>query len=291
MENYNESKGTDRIDRFEQAAFSFIRYFFPAIMPMLLYIGVEIICILFGALIVNMGMPLEEFIKRKINIYTSLGVLITFTILRKKSKKSGSGFFEDASLYINDISIKKSVLGLIFGISAAFAISAFLSLLPSIGPVAAYEESVSRVYARWSVLLGMLFTTFFTPLVEEVIFRGYMLNRVLPHWGEKRSLFVVSFIFALMHGTSIWILYAFFMGWAIGKVSIDEDNIFYSVMMHVGFNLPAAVLWFIYLTVPGSKEYLENNLFLVFLIGMLALAAACYSYVIYKKMKNSIQLS
>ncbi len=293
MEDYDEKTGdkplrekTDRREKIEKAVFSFLRYFFPAAKPMFLYLLVEFICILLGALIVNMGMPFEDFIKKKINIYSTLGVIITLYVLWKRSKKRGSTFFEDATLYRDNISIKKTICCFFFGIGVALALSSVISLLPSVGPVAAYEESVSSIYERWSVLLGMLFTTFVTPLVEEVIFRGYMLNRLLPHWGERLSLFAVSFVFAVMHGTAIWMIYAFLMGWVIGKVSIIEDNIFYAIVMHIGFNLPAAVIWFIYLTVYGAKEYLDKSPFAVFLIGVTGAAAAgiCFNY--YKKVRS-----
>lgn len=286
MEAETNDRRTDRREKAEKGIFLFIRYFFPAIVPMLIYLGVEIVCLGLGAFVINNGMSMEEFVNKEINIYTTLGVILTFLILRKKSKKSGSGFFEDASLYKDDIKAETAVLCFIFGIGSALALSAFISLLPSVGVIGEYEENVALIYKRWSVLLGMLFTTFFTPLVEEVIFRGYMLNRLLPHWGEKWSLFAVSLVFAIMHGSSIWIIYAFFMGWIIGKVSIIEDNIFYAVMMHIGFNLPAAVLWFIYLTVEGAKEGLERNTFLVFLLGAAGAVSAAACFVRYRKEKK-----
>jgi len=276
----------DRRERIERAVFSFLRYFFPAIKPMLLYLLVQLVCIFVGAGILNMGMPFDEFIHRKINIYGTLGVIITFHILWKRSKKRGSTFFEDATLYREDISIKKAVCCLLFSIGAALALSAFISLLPAVGPVSDYRESVDRVYERWSVLLGMLFTTFFTPLVEEVIFRGYMLNRLLPHWGEKWSLFAVTLVFAVMHGTSIWVIYAFIMGWIIGKVSIIEDNIFYAIVLHIGFNLPSAVIWFIYMTVYGAQEYLETNHPAVLMIGICGAALAYAGYWYYMKVRR-----
>ena len=276
----------DLREKAERAIFSFLRYFPPAAKPMFLYLLVEFICIFIGALILNMGLPFEDFIQERLNLYSTLGVIITFYILRKRSKKRGSTFFEDASLYRENLSIKKTAAVFFFGVGSALALSAFLSLLPYVGPVAEYGEKVGHVYERWSVLLGMLFTTFFTPVVEEVIFRGYMLNRLLPHWGEKWSLFAVSFVFAVMHGGPVWIVYAFIMGWILGKVSIIEDNIFYSIVLHIGFNLPSAVIWFIQLTVYGAKEYLDSNKFFVFLIGLFGGGAAALSFVMYKKIRG-----
>ena len=179
----------------------------------------------------------------------------------------------------------KCVGCLLFGIGAALALSALITFLPSVGPVAVYEERVDHLYATWSALVGTLFNAFFTPLVEEVVWRGYMLNRLLPHWGEKASLLAVTTVFALVHGSFIWVLYAFAMGWLIGKLSIAEDNILYGIILHMGFNIPAVVLWFIYMNVPGSEQALNENKLMVLLLGLsgAALAYMCYWLYIQEK--------
>ncbi|MCR4744230.1 MAG: CPBP family intramembrane metalloprotease [Lachnospiraceae bacterium] len=270
----------------EKKIYFFIRYFLPSIIPLIIYVGVVAICLIVGAFVFNFGKPLEQYMQEMTNLYAIIGVCITFRILRKRSQKEGSGFFEDASLYIHDINIKKVFLCIGFGIGSALALSAFISLLPSIGVIAEYESHVDKIYQRWSVFLSMMFSTFFTPLVEEVIFRGYMLNGLLPHWSEKKALLVVSLTFAFMHGTSIWILYAFVMGMILGKVSILEDNIFYSVVMHMSFNLPSTVLWLIYLRIPGSKESLSANPFMILLMGLAGGVVAWGCYIIYKRSRK-----
>ncbi|MBO5551136.1 MAG: CPBP family intramembrane metalloprotease, partial [Lachnospiraceae bacterium] len=229
-----------------------------------------------------------EFIQQKMNIYMIFGVIATFLILRAYSRKRGSTFFEDASLYTKDISPVKGLASLIFGFGAALAVSAFISFLPKAGPVASYDASIEILYQSWSVYLGVLFNTFFTPLVEEVVFRGYMLNRLLPHWGERASLFAVSLSFAFLHGTMLWMLYAFLMGWLIGKVAILEENIFYSVMMHIGFNLLSSLLWYIYLFMPGSKEALDANKPLIFFLGITGASAAMLIAKAYKTERESL---
>ncbi len=243
-EEPEEKKGIIR-DKAEHKLMSFFRYFIPAVGPLALYLFAEGLMVVIGSCILQPRLSHEEFRQQKMNLYMIFGVILTFILLRRYSKKRGSGFFEDASLYIKDISIVKCAGCVLFGLSAALSLSAFLSLLPPVGPVATYDAHIERFYESWSLYLGVLFNTFFTPIVEEVIFRGYMLNRLLPHWGEKAALIAVSISFAFLHGTAIWFLYAFFMGFLIGKVSILEDNIFYAILMHVGFNLLSSILWYI----------------------------------------------
>ncbi|XME01775.1 lysostaphin resistance A-like protein [Lachnospiraceae bacterium C1.1] len=283
-----KGKGEKVRDEAEHKLFSFLRYFVPAIGPLLLYLLTEGLMVIIGSTIVDPMLSHEQFRQQRMNLYMILGVIVTFFVLKKYSKKHGSGFFEDASLYRKDLSIVKSIGAVIFGLGASLAISAFLSLLPPVGPVAVYDAHIERIYQTWSVYLGVLFNTFFTPLVEEVVFRGYMLNRLLPHWGEKAALIAVSAAFALLHGTSIWILYAFFMGWIIGKVSIIEDNIFYAVLMHIGFNLLSSILWYIYLFYPGSQEALSANKPLELALGIIGASAALFVAKAYKLERESM---
>ena len=257
----------------------------------MVYLFTEGLFVIIGSAIFHPNLSHEEFIKQKMNVVMIFGVITTFLILRRYSKKNGSTFFEDASLYLRDISPVKSLGCVLFGLGAALALSAFISLLPKVGPVAAYDVNIERLYESWSVYLGVLFNTFFTPLVEEVVFRGYMLNRLLPHWGERSSLLAVSIAFAFLHGTFIWVLYAFVMGWIIGKISIIEDNIFYAVLMHTGFNLLSAILWFLYLFRPETQEMLSENKMLVFALGILGTAVALFIAKVYKLERESMYVT
>ena len=238
-----EQKETGKVrEKAEHGVLSFLRYFIPAVGPLFVYLFTEGLFVVLGSTLLYPNLTHEEFMKQKMNVCMIFGVLVTFVILKKYSKKHGSTFFEDASLYLKDLSIIKSAGCVLFGLAAALALSAFISLLPKVGPVAVYDTNIDRLYESWTLYLGVLFNTFFTPLVEEVVFRGYMLNRLLPHWGEKASLIAVSITFAFLHGTFIWILYAFFMGWIIGKISIIEDNILRGLHAH---GLQPAVIAFV----------------------------------------------
>ena len=284
-----EQKGTGKVrEKAEHGVLSFLRYFIPAVGPLFVYLFTEGLFVVLGSTLLYPNLTHEEFMKQKMNVCMIFGVLVTFVILKKYSKKHGSTFFEDASLYLKDLSIIKSAGCVLFGLAAALALSAFISLLPKVGPVAVYDTNIDRLYESWTLYLGVLFNTFFTPLVEEVVFRGYMLNRLLPHWGEKASLIAVSITFAFLHGTFIWILYAFFMGWIIGKISIIEDNIFYAICMHTGFNLLSSLLWFLYLFRPGTKEAMADNSLLLLCLGIAGASVALLIAKAYKVERESL---
>ena len=100
------------------------------------------------------------------------------------------------------------------------------------------------------------------------------------------ALIVTTVIFSVMHGSSIWILYAFAMGWIIGVISMKENNILYGIFIHAGFNTPSVIQWFYYFIHP--EKMLEANvtgIFQTILSGAVGLVAAVLVYLLYKRME------
>ena len=87
---------------------------------------------------------------------------------------------------------------------------------------------------------------------------------------------------------TVYLLYAFLMGWIIGKVSIIEDNIFYAVLMHIGFNLLSSILWYIYIFYPGSQEALNANKPLELALGIIGASVALLIAKAYKLERESM---
>ena len=253
--------------------------------PMFGYIITALVCIIVGYPLTGMlRMGFEDYLKTYSNSMIALGVLITLRRMFRKSKKNGSTFFQDASLYVKGASWKKILMGLVFGTGCALFLSAVLTLIPKVWIFATYNQNVSRIYQRYDILLTIIMSAVFTPLVEEIIFRGYMLNRLLRRWPDLPALIVTTVVFSFMHGSSVWIVYAFVMGWIIGVVSMKENNILYGIFIHMGFNAPSVIQWFYYFTHP--EKMMEVNAVSVFqtvLSGAVGFAAAALVFVLYRR--------
>ncbi len=253
--------------------------------PMFSYIGITILCIIIGYPF--SGMTNEGFavyIAERSNMMIALGVVLTLHRLYRKSRKKGSTFFEDASLYHKGIDIKKILMSFFFGMGVALFLSALLTFMPKVWIFATYDQSVAKIYQRYDILLTILESAFLTPLVEEIIFRGYMLNRLLRRWADMPALIVTTVIFSIMHGTSVWIIYAFIMGYIIGKLSMIEGNILYGIFLHAGFNMPSVVQWFIYFVHPELQSTSAvTNVFQTLLLGTAGLVLAIVLYMVYRR--------
>ncbi len=270
----------------QQAVYYALRDLLYASGPMITYIVITMLCILAGYPLSGMlRFSFADYLTERSNIMVAIAVVLTLRHLYKKSKKGGSTFFEDASLIHRDISWKKVLIGFVFGAGAALFLSAILTLIPKVWVFATYQKQVVRIYQRYDILLTIVESAVLTPLVEEIIFRGYMLNRLLRRWADLPALIVTTLIFSVLHGSSVWIIYAFVMGLLIGAISMREGNILYGILIHAGFNLPSVVQWFLWFLHPERQgQSPATDVFRTVLTGLAGGAVATLMALLYRRM-------
>ena len=237
-----------------------------SLRPLLLYITVPalvtMICnMLFG------GRDTREIVKESGNFYYTLGIMLTFFILYRQSKKRGSSLQEDVTLEYRGLEWRKLLYLIGIGFGFGFFFSAVITVVPFPEVLMqSYISSSEAVKDGTDPLLALLSTILLAPVVEEIIFRGYMLNRLLGWFNEKYSILIVSSVFALCHVSLIWMVYAFLMGTLLAKVSVEEDNIAYSIALHMGFNLNVLPIWVIN-HIPAWKQMLFSSHCMIALYG------------------------
>ena len=125
--------------------------------------------------------------------------------------------------------------------SLSLFFTAFMTLLPD--RIAGVYREISEAPAGAgdrTLLVLMLF--FLGPVTEEVLFRGYMLDRLLTGFDEKKAVWITAGIFAFCHISPLWILYSFPVGLLLSRLALEKDNVFYPILVHIGFNLPAVIV-------------------------------------------------
>ena len=259
----------DREDlSFQQKLWIFGRNCIRGGKPFLLYLLMPSLCVTIGYSLFHRDIPAGEFFAYGGNFYTALGMILAIMVLRRGSKEKGHKFFEDATLYPENIDKKKTACFAVFGVTSAITISAALTLLPRWGVVDAYSEASQTMYKGYDILFTVITTVITSPLLEEIVFRGYMLNTFLEAYGEKFAILFVSAVFAVCHGELLWMPYAFGMGLVLAWVSVKEDNILYSIVLHVGFNAPSAISWLIR-SFPAASVLLYGSKWLVLGYGLI----------------------
>ena len=74
------------------------------------------------------------------------------------------------------------------------------------------------------------------PIFEELMFRKYLLRRLLP-WGERFAVTATALCFALLHGNLSQMFYAFCVGLVLGKLAVYTGNIWQNIAIHSAVNL------------------------------------------------------
>lgn len=222
----------------EQKVFFAGRTLIWAFLPLLLYLFLPGSLMILGMFLRGWSRDTDSFINGSGNFYNTAGVLLCFLIMRKRAKKRGASFADEATLYLEPVTkqfLKKAAVYVVLGVALNVLLSAVLTLIPLGVLTESYQASSQKVFYRTDLLLALISVFLIAPLSEETAIRGYMLNRLMTFFSEKTSVYITSAVFALCHVNPIWVVYAFFMGLLLAKVSLKEDNILYSVIVHAAF--------------------------------------------------------
>lgn len=124
-----------------------------------------------------------------------------------------------------------------------------------------------------SLLLNLFVFAVLPALLEELVFRGYVLRALRPH-GDWFAVIVSSVMFGLMHGNIAQIPFALIVGVALGWLYIMTDNIWVPVAVHFANNTFSFLLQYCTLGMDEAKLEMVNAfaIFSLIAIGALSLA-------------------
>ena len=136
----------------------------------------------------------------------------------------------------------KIIILLVFGFFAAFNLvqMVIFGLTNVVDYFPAYQESAAMV-VKDSFLVQLLLIGFAAPIVEEIIFRGIMLNRMkwLPLWP---AILIQAVLFGIVHLNLFQGLYACVAGILLGLVYIKFRSLIAVIAGHMAFNLASLLL-------------------------------------------------
>lgn len=107
-----------------------------------------------------------------------------------------------------------------------------------------------------SFLLGLLVMAVLPALLEEMVFRGYILQTVRPY-GEWFAILISALLFSLIHGNIRQIPFAFIVGIFLGWLYVATDNIWLPIAVHFTNNAISTVLEYVGFYV---EEQVQNYL-------------------------------
>ncbi len=124
-----------------------------------------------------------------------------------------------------------------------------------------------------SLLLNLFVFAVLPALLEELVFRGYVLRALRPY-GDWFAVAVSALLFGLMHGNIAQIPFAMIVGIALGWLYIMTDNIWIPVAVHFINNGFSFLLQYCTIGMDDTKLGMINTFtfFALIAIGALSLA-------------------
>ena len=100
---------------------------------------------------------------------------------------------------------------------------------------------VEQSLSSGSLILNAIFVGIFFPILEELVFRRLLCNKLLP-LGERKAIFISAVIFGFIHGNLFQFAYAFLLGLVFGYIYVKTGKIIYTIIFHCIINLFSGVL-------------------------------------------------
>ena len=165
-----------------------------------------------------------------------LTLLIYFIV--EKVKKSS--IFKEAD--IKPATGKQIGLSVVGALGAMFFMNFMLTILPIpqdlLGDLTSGVSKLTS-YPFWQAILA---NALLVPIMEEVLFRGYIFSRLEKAMPSIVAALISSVVFGICHGGLVWAIWAFLLGMFICVVRIKSRSIVPGIIIHIIMNTYAMVV-------------------------------------------------
>ena len=208
-------------------AFLFVMIFTEGILSFVIASILEINFTDLGALLTN-----PDFVGIQIFIQ-SITLLTTFLVIWIFRK-----YIDRMSIISMGYDIKGRFKDIIYGFLVGF-------VLISLGFIILFifnNLEIITVQYNSKIIFGSFFFFLVAAIIEEIVFRGYILNNLLNSMKNKYlALLISSLLFALIHGLNpnlslLSIINLVIAGLALGISYIHTKNLWFPIFLHVSWN-------------------------------------------------------
>jgi membrane protease YdiL (CAAX protease family) len=157
-------------------------------------------------------------------------------IVRRSSFKEYIHFFPNRTFSVRSL--------LILGASLALSVLLISALLPSAG-----QTPLERLLtSKSAILMFAVFGVAVAPMLEEIIFRGFLFKVLWEIGGASAAILVTAALFALLHAGQLagnwWsVLLIFIVGCILSVVRHRSNSIIPSFIVHTSYNATLFVLF------------------------------------------------
>ncbi len=128
----------------------------------------------------------------------------------------------------------------VLGVFATLGLSRVMLMLPIDGILGDYA-AVQETYSMSSVWIQFIVLGILSPIVEELLFRGLVYNRLKIYYEASISAYISAIIFGVAHFNLVQGLYAFVMGIIFAFVYEKYKSVFAPMIVHLAANIVAII--------------------------------------------------
>lgn len=99
---------------------------------------------------------------------------------------------------------------------------------------------IVELLSQLNPLLSILIVGIIAPIVEEIVFRKLLIDRMIVY-GEAVAIFFSGIVFGIFHGNFQQCFFAAMIGFCFAFVYAKTRNIKYTIFMHMGINLYSCI--------------------------------------------------
>ena len=171
-----------------------------------------------------------------------------------------------------------------FGVAANSALAYFNAQIVSVFDYADFSSEVlwqSDVTSNYQLVLMFITLAVVPAFVEELLFRGLVLENLLP-FGRSTAILGSAFLFGLMHQNAEQFLYATLSGAVLGWIYVSTRSIWPCVLMHLFNNFQAVLQTAVQERLPRATA--DGILYLM--EGGILLAGIAAAFLLFRKEKG-----
>ncbi len=121
----------------------------------------------------------------------------------------------------------------------SFLLSIFLNILINLTRIL-LGQVIVKDKISFSIILG---TCFIGPILEELVYRGIVFNKLKTYYSINKSIIISSIIFALMHTNGLFqMVFAFIFGLLFSYIYNKTNDIKLSITSHIIVNLTSVLV-------------------------------------------------
>jgi membrane protease YdiL (CAAX protease family) len=179
-------------------------------------------------------------------------------------------------------SIKQMLVLFIISFAAMYVFNIISTLITlGIGAIKGSEvvNPFANVIRNSSTLATFLLAVICAPVIEEITFRGILIDKIRPY-GDKACILISALCFALYHGNLSQLFYAFALGVVFAYVTLKFGTIKYSIILHMLINLYGSVI--------APAIVAEKNMIYLGIMGIINIVLLIVGIVLFIKSKKNI---